>query len=233
MLYPCNVPARLLATLTLLILAGCGPSGPRDVRNDDYEKPTEPDYALRQLLGVRTLQAEFEMPQGMKTFRVGLLYIVDGQVTASQWLSGDGLHTSHSDGSKEYAKTLYAEFMVGKSNGEWKERLHVAPSFATRIIEANADFWENYEETKLGTRGWSTHMEFEKFGEFQVLGAIYGAQDYVATGPVENLLQDMDFLALLVVDFLPEDSGAKNGRVEFPTDEELQAVIAEEIGGVR
>lgn len=222
---------RAFLLLALLCLAGCGPSGPREVRNDDYEKPAEPDYALRQLLGVQTLRAEFEMPAGMKTFRVGLLYIEDGQVTDSEWLSGNGLHTVHADGTREYAKTLFVEYMVGQFDGEWKERLHVTPSFTTASRQANTNFWEKFANADLRTRGSSNQMQFDKFGEFQVLAASYGTKENVATGPVESLLRNMDFIVLLVVDFLPEATDSEDGPVVYPSEEELQGVIEARVGG--
>jgi len=231
--HPLPVLLRSFALLAFLCLAGCSPSGPQEVHNDDYEKPSPPDYALRQLLGVQTLRSEFEMPQDMKTFRVGLLYIEGGRVTASEWLSGDGLHTIHGDGKREYAKTLFAEYMVGKFDGEWKERLHVTPSFTTQSRQANADFWGKFENADLRTRGSSNQMQFERFGDFQALAAIYGAKENIATGPVEGLLRDMNFLALLVVDFLPEKMDSSEGPMVYPTEEELQEVVAEEVGGER
>ncbi|MBC2601164.1 hypothetical protein [Puniceicoccus vermicola] len=229
--YPLPIFTRSFALLAFLFLAGCGPSGPQEVRNDDYEKPPRPDYALRQLLGIQTLRAEFEMPGNMKTFRVGLIYIEDGQVTASEWLSDNGLHTIHADGKREYANTLLAEFMAGKVNGEWKERLHVTPSFITANHKANADFWQKFESADLRTRGWNNQMQFEKFGDFQALAAIYGSKENVASGPVENLLRDMDFLALLVVDFLPEEMDPSEGPMVYPSEDELQEVIVGEVGG--
>ena len=230
---PIPVFARSLTLLTPLCLAGCGPSGPREVRNDDYEKPSEPDYGLRQLLGVRTLRAEFEMPQGMRTFRVGLIYIVDGQVTASEWLSGNGLHTVHSDGTREFAKTLYVEYMNGKFDGEWKERLHVTPSFTTRSHQTHGDFWQHFKDADLRTQGWTNAIQNEKFGDFRILAATYGSKENVASGPVESLLQNMDFLALLVVDFLPEKMNSNERMVEFPSEGELQGGLEGIVGGER
>ncbi|MBC2603014.1 hypothetical protein [Puniceicoccus vermicola] len=236
MLYPppiLTILTRSFALLAFLCLAGCGPSGPREVRNDDYEKPAEPDYALRQFLDIQTLRAEFEMPADMKTFRVGMIYIENGQVTASEWLSGDGLHTVHADGKREYAKTLLAEFMVGESDGEWKTRLHVTPRFTGARRKPNLDFWERFEEGDLRIRGWSDQMQNDKLGNFRVLAASYGTIGNVTIGPVERLLRDMDFLALLVVDFLPEEMDPSEGPVVYPSEEELQAVVVEEVGGVR
>lgn len=233
MLYPISVLSRSFALLALLCLAGCYPNGSQEVRNDNYEKPPEGDHALRQLLGVRTLRAEFEMPEDQKTLRVGLIYIEAGQVTASEWLSGDGLHTFHFDGKREYAKTLFVEFMVGKFDGEWKERLHVTPSFTTVSREANADFWDKFESTDLRSRGSSNQMQYESFGDFRVLAAYYGAKENVASGPVEGLLRNMDFLALLVVDFLPGELDPSGGPMVYPTEQQLQEVIAAKVGGER
>jgi len=126
-----------------------------------------------------------------------------------------------------------AEFMVGKFDGEWKERLHVTPSFITASHQANTDFLEKFESADLRTRGQNNQMQFEKSGDFQVLAASYGTKENVSTGPVENLLRDMDFLALLVVNFLPEEMEPSEGPMVYPSEEELQEVVAEEVGAER
>jgi len=46
-------------------------------------------------------------------------------------------------------------------------------------------------------------------------------------------LRDMNFLALLVVDFLPTDMNSDDGMVKFPTDEELKKLLEAEVGGER
>ncbi len=231
---PIPVLARHLSLLALLSLAGCNPSGgPGEIRNDDYETPTEPDYALRQLLGVRTLRTSFEMPEEMKTYRVGLIYIEDEQVTASEWMSGQGLHTVHSGGLKELAKTIYVEYLSWKNDGSWEEILRITPSFTTRSLRSHEAFWNAFEDAKLRSQGHSAQPFLGNFGEFRVLGATYGAKENVATGQVDSLLRNMDFLILLVVDFLPEAMSSESGMVELPTDEELQGLLKEEIGGTR
>ena len=230
MLYPLPIRYRSFALVALLFLVGCGP---REVRNDDYEKPNEPDYALRQLLGVQTLSSSFEIPKGMKAFRLGLLYIENGQVTASDWMHGDGLHTMHANGVQEYAKTILAEHLVWKNNGKWEEVLRITPSFVNRGPSNHQSFWEAFRSESLMTQGYTTLPNLGRFGDFRVLAASYGAKDSVASGYIDSLLRDMDFLVLLVVDFLPEDPNSEDRPIEFPSDDELQVVVGQVAGGMR
>lgn len=51
--------------------------------------------------------------------------------------------------------------------------------------------------------------------------------------PAKNFFGNMDFLTLVVVDFLPEEMKPSEGQMVYPFGEELQEVFAGEVGGER
>ena len=115
-----------LFVLGSLVFSGCGDSDPAGdanyVRNDDYERLPDSDYTLRQLMGVRTLRTSFEMPEGMRSFRTGLIMIQEGKVVGSQgWRYGDGWHRGTLGGKQEYAKTIEFEYSNWKNDGVWRQ----------------------------------------------------------------------------------------------------------------
>ena len=76
-------------------------------------------------------------------------------------------------------------------------------------------------------------MQFEKLGDFRAPAVGDEAKKNVATGPVESLFGKMDYLALLVVGFLPEKMDPSERPTVYPSEEELQDVVVEEVGGER
>jgi len=51
--------------------------------------------------------------------------------------------------------------------------------------------------------------------------------------PAKNFFGNMDYLALLVVGFLPEKMDPSERPTVYPSEEELQDVVVEEVGGER
>ncbi|PXA04798.1 hypothetical protein DDZ13_06430 [Coraliomargarita sinensis] len=210
---------RILLPL-LLLLTGCEE---KVAYNDNYERHEGDDMILRELLGVHTLRNSFQKPEGMKSFCVGVILIEKEEVVGiSVWQPGNGLHTVHSGGLKEYAKTIHAEYVIRKKDDDWQSVFRVNPSFTSQQAEVNNNFWDIFSSDKLRTRGTNMNMA-SQIGDLTVIAAIYGAEEYVSVAPLDQLLRDMDYLALLAVRFYPEDITS-----EMPprlTKEELQKII--------
>ena len=220
-----GVLLRRAFTLSLILtVLGCGK---QDVYNDDYEAPPEPDYALRGLLGVRTLRGSFEMPEGMRSYRRGLIFIEEGKVTGTNgWFVGDGGHTFHADGKTEYAKTIHVEYMNWKNDGEWQGFFRDIPSIAWSNPKVNKDFWERFENEQWRTQGGDSPMR-ARFGNYHILALWFGSKENSATGSLETVLHTMDCIALLAAEFSPEKARVLKNEAwrEPPPKEKLQSIL--------
>lgn len=216
-----------LFVLGSLVFSGCGESD--YVRNDDYEKMPEPDYALRQLLGVRTLRTSFEMPEEMRSFRTGLIFIVDGKVTGSGgWTLGDGLHTFGADGNK-YAKTIQVEYMNWKDDDLWRGYFRTVPAALWSSHQVNEDFWNGIEADALRNHGSAVPPHGWPFGNFTVLGAWYASSGGGNMGTLDAILKGWDYVVLLVVDFSAEIPESLGRPQNSPSNEELQKILEDHL----
>jgi hypothetical protein len=220
-----------LVVLGALGFFGCGDSdhgrNSDYVRNDDYEPMPEPDYTLRRLMGVRTLRTSFEMPETMRSFRVGMIFFEEGKLIGSQgWLYGDGWHSGDLDGKQEYAKTIEFEYSNWENDGVWRQETFVNPSRAQMFTKINEGFWDKFEGDDFSFSGSQNDFRGELFGDFLVIGAFYGASEPIGMGSLDLLLRNPGSLALLVVEFSEElQPPSRIMQKSPPSDEELQKIL--------